>query len=162
MQSRDSESHLPTPRSGPGARVAVIVARFNAGITEELRSGCVEGLIENAVDEADIHVFYVPGAWELPQAARALASAERFDAIIALGCVIRGETSHFDYVAGEASAGLGAVARDIDVPLVFGVLTTDTVAQAEARAERDRGNKGRELAMSALAMIDFRLEVRGP
>lgn len=162
MQLEGSESHLPTPRSGAGVRVAVLVARFNPSITEELRAGCVEGLIEHGVGEADIHVAYVPGAWELPQAARTVAATARFDAIVALGCVVRGETSHFDYVAGEASTGLGAVARSIDVPLIFGVLTTDTVEQAEARASRARGNKGRELAMSALAMIDFDLEFQGP
>jgi len=158
VQSEGSESHIPTPRSGAGVRVAVLVARFNPSITEELRAGCVEGLVEHGVGEDDIHVAYVPGAWELPQAARTAAAAARFDAIVALGCVIRGETSHFDYVAGEASTGLGAVARSIDVPLIFGVLTTDTVEQAEARALRTRGNKGRELAVSALAMIDFNVE----
>lgn len=158
MQPEGSERHLPTPRSGAGVRVAVLVARFNSSITEELRAGCVEGLIEHGVGQADIHVGYVPGAWELPQAARTAAAAARFDVIVALGCVIRGETSHFDYVAGEASTGLGAVARSIDVPLIFGVLTTDTVEQAEARATRTRGNKGRELAVSALAMIDFNAE----
>ena len=158
MQPEGSESQLPTPRSGAGVCVAVLVARFTSLITEELRAGCIDGLIEHGVGEADIHVGYVPGAWELPQAARTVAATARFDAIVALGCVIRGETSHFDYVAGEASAGLGAVARSIDVPLIFGVLTTDTVDQAEARATRTRGNKGRELAMSALAMIDFNVE----
>ena len=159
MQPSESASHLPTPRSGPGARVAVVVARFNSDITEELRAGCVEGLGEHGVGEGDIHVPFVPGAWELPQAARTLAAGAKFDAIIALGCVIRGETPHFDFVAGEASAGLGAVARSIDTPLIFGVLTTDTTEQAEARASRGRGNKGRELAISALAMIDFHIEL---
>ncbi len=158
MQPEGPERHLPAPRSGAGVSVAVLVARFNSVITEELRAGCVEGLIEHGVGEADIHVAYVPGAWELPQAARRAAAAGSFDAIVALGCVIRGETSHFDYVAGEASTGLGAVARSIDVPLIFGVLTTDTMGQAEARAVRTRGNKGRELAVSALAMIDFNME----
>ncbi|GMR13297.1 MAG: 6,7-dimethyl-8-ribityllumazine synthase [Gemmatimonadota bacterium] len=160
MQLKGSESHLPTPRSGAGVRVAVLVARFNSSITDELRAGCIEGLIEHGVAQADIHVGYVPGAWELPQAAITAASAARFDAIVALGCVIRGETSHFDYVAGEAASGLGAVARSIDIPLIFGVLTTDTVEQAEARAARDRGNKGRESALSALGMIDFNMDVR--
>jgi len=162
VQPEGSESHLPTPRSGAGVRIAVLVARFNSSITEELCAGCIEGLIEHGVEQADIHVAYVPGAWELPQAARAAAATARFDAIVALGCVIRGETSHFDYVAGEASTGLGAVARSIDVPLIFGVLTTDTVDQAEARATRTRGNKGRESAVSALAMIDFNVDVESP
>ena len=159
MQPTESAGHLPTPRSGPGARVAVLVARFNADITEELRAGCVEGLVEHGVGDGDIHVFFVPGSWELPQAARRLAFGAGFDAIIALGCVIRGETTHFDFVAGEASAGLGQVARSIDIPLIFGVLTTDTTQQAEARAARGQGNKGRELAISALAMIDFHLDL---
>ncbi len=98
--------------------------------------------------------FYrVPGAWELPQEARRIAALNRHDAFIALGCVIRGETPHFDYVAGEASSGLGAVAREIVIPVLFGVLTTDTPDQAWARASREAGNKGRELAHSALHLI---------
>ncbi len=95
----------------------------------------------------------MPGAWERPQAARRIAALNRHDALIALGCVIRGETPHFDYVAGEAASGLGSVAREIDIPLLFGVLTTDTPDQAWARASQKVGNKGRELAKSALYMI---------
>jgi 6,7-dimethyl-8-ribityllumazine synthase len=100
-----------------------------------------------------VDVYWVPGAWELPQATRKVAGLNRHDAVIALGCVIRGDTPHFDFVAGEASSGLGAIAREIDVPLLFGVLTTDTPDQAWARASRESGNKGRELARSALHMI---------
>ena len=95
----------------------------------------------------------MPGGWGLPQEARRIEALDRHEAVIALGCVIRGETPHFDYVAGEASSGLGAVAREIDTPLLFGVLTTDTTEQAWARASREVGNKGRELAQSALHMI---------
>ena len=131
----------------------MIAARFNADVTTELVEGCRAGLSEFGVLPDDVDVYWVPGAWELPQTARRLASLRRHDAIIALGCVIRGETAHFDYVAGEASSGLGAVARTLDVPLLFGVLTTDTQEQAWTRASRDADDKGRELALSALHMV---------
>jgi 6,7-dimethyl-8-ribityllumazine synthase len=115
--------------------------------------GCQSTLEEFGVEADAVDVYRVPGAWELPQAVRKIAALNRHDALIALGCVIRGETPHFDYVAGEASSGLGAVAREIDIPLLFGVLTTDTPDQAWARASREVANKGRELAQSALHMI---------
>lgn len=114
---------------------------------------CRSTLEEFGVEPDAVEVYRVPGAWELPQAARRVAALNRHDALIALGCVIRGETPHFDYVAGEASSGLGAVARQIDIPLLFGVLTTDTPDQAWARASGKLGNKGRELAKSTLHMI---------
>ena len=120
-----------------------------------------EGLTDQGVAAGDIDVYHVPGAWELPQAALRVAATKRHDAIIALGCVIRGETAHFDYVAGEAARGLGEVARGLDIPLLFGVLTTDTVEQAQARAGRTEGNKGRELAVSALGMLDLYTELDG-
>ena len=161
MQLDGTGSHLPPPDSGPGARIAVLVSRFNTEITEELRRGCVEGLTDQGVAADDIDIYHVPGAWELPQAALRVAAKKRHDAIIALGCVIRGETAHFDYVAGEAARGLGEVARVLDIPLLFGVLTTDTVEQAQARAGRTEGNKGRELAVSALGMLDLYSELDG-
>ena len=149
----DSGSHLPDPDPAPGKRVAIIAARFNREVTAEMVEECRKAFQEFGVAADAIDVHWVPGAWELPQAARKVADLNRHDALIALGCVIRGETPHFDYVAGEASSGLGAVARQIDVPLLFGVLTTDTADQAWARASREAGNKGRELARSALHMI---------
>ena len=144
-------SHLPDP--APGRRIGIIAARFNSDVTEEMLESCQSTLEEFGVEVDAVDVYRVPGAWELPQAARKIAGLNRHDAIIALGCVIRGETPHFDYVAGEASSGLGAVARELDIPLLFGVLTTDTPEQAWARASRDGGNKGRELAQGALHMI---------
>ena len=134
------------------------VGAFSGGLASlpasDLGAIAIGAALERAGVEADaVDVYWVPGAWELPQAAKRIAALDRHDALIALGCVIRGETPHFDYVAGEASSGLGAVAREIDVPLLFGVLTTDTPDQAWARASRESGNKGGELAHSALHMI---------
>ncbi len=151
----DNGPHLPDPDPAPGTRIGIIAARFNGDVTEELLEGCRSALEEFGVEADAVDVYWVPGAWELPQAARRIVALDRHDAFIALGCVIRGETPHFDYVAGEASSGLGALAREIDIPLLFGVLTTDTADQAWARASRDAGNKGRELAQSALHMIDL-------
>jgi 6,7-dimethyl-8-ribityllumazine synthase len=149
----DIGSHLPDPASAPGKRVAIVAARFNGDVTSEMLEACRSTLGEFGVGADAVDVYWVPGAWELPQAARKIGALRQHDALIALGCVIRGDTPHFDFVAGEASSGLGAVAREIDVPLLFGVLTTDTPDQAWARASREAGNKGRELAQSALHMI---------
>ena len=154
MRNTDSGSHLPDPHSGENRRIAVIAGRFNGDVTEELVEGCLAGLGEFGVAPDHVDLYWVPGAWELPQTARKVAACDRHDAIIVLGCVIRGETAHFDFVAGEASSGLGAVARSLDVPLLFGVLTTDTEEQAWTRASRDQDDKGREVALSALHMID--------
>lgn len=136
-----------------GLRVAVIAARFHAEITDRLLAGALAALDEHGAAASDVTTLRVPGAWELPQtAARAVASG-RFDAIVTLGCVIRGETPHFDFVCQEATLGLGAVARAADVPVVFGVLTTDDLAQARARAGDGKDNKGYEAAMAAMEMV---------
>lgn len=153
MRRSESGSHLPDPPAAEGSRIAIIAARFNGDVTTEMLEGCLGGLVAFGVDSDDIDVFWVPGAWELPQTARKVASGGAYDAIIALGCVIRGETAHFDYVAGEASYGLGALARTLEVPLLFGVLTTETHQQAWARASREEDDKGREVALSALHMV---------
>ncbi len=150
---------MPDPVRIEGTRIAVIAARFNGDVTTEMLEGCRSGLGEFGVMADDVDVYWVPGAWELPQTTRRVAAGGRHDAIIALGCVIRGETAHFDYVAGEASYGLGALARTLDVPLLFGVLTTDTHEQAWTRASRDQDDKGRELAMSALHMVALYAEL---
>jgi len=149
----DVGSHLPDPEPSPGTRVGIIAARFNGDVTGEMLEGCRSALEEFGVGADAVDVYWVPGAWELAQATRRIADLERHDVFIALGCVIRGETPHFDYVAGEASSGLGALARELDIPLLFGVLTTDTPDQAWARASREAGNKGGELARSALHMV---------
>lgn len=155
MRSPEAGSRHPDPVRVEGRRVAVVAARFNGDVTTEMLEGCRAGLADFGVGPENVDVYWVPGAWELPQTARRVASLGRHDAIIALGCVIRGETAHFDYVAGEASYGLGALARTLDVPLLFGVLTTDTHEQAWARASRDQDNKGREVALSALHMVNL-------
>jgi len=139
-----------------GVRIALLVARFNSMITEQLLTGARDRLIAEGVPEDRIAVFRVPGAWELPQAARRIANSDRFDVIVAIGCVIRGETSHFDYVAGNASDGLGQVALTADVPVVFGVLTTENAEQAMSRCDVYGANRGSEFAEAALAMIEFR------
>ncbi|MGH7480629.1 MAG: 6,7-dimethyl-8-ribityllumazine synthase [Longimicrobiales bacterium] len=139
---------------GTGRRFALVVSRFNGEITEELLDGARAVLLEHGVAAEDIAVLRVPGAWELPLGAQTLAATSDVDAVIALGCVIRGETPHFDYVAAEAASGLQLAALETGVPVSFGVLTTDTREQAEARAGGARGNKGAEAARSALEMAD--------
>jgi len=136
-----------------GLRIAVLAARFNADITDRLVEGSLACLREHGAAEGAVDVYRVPGAWELPQAAARVAVLARHDALIALGCVIRGETPHFEYVCDEANRGLGVVARSSRAPLVFGVLTTDTHEQALARAGAGPANKGWEVAMAALQMV---------
>lgn len=138
---------------GASPRVALLVARFNSMVTGQLERGARERLCDAGVRAECITALYVPGAWDLPQAARRIAASGRYDVIIAIGCVIRGETAHFDYVAGHASDGLGRVALKVDIPIVFGVLTTDDVEQAIARADPRGANKGAGFAEAALEML---------
>lgn len=140
---------------GTGRRFALLVARFNGTITEQLLQGARDCLLRHGVADGDIDVYRVPGAWELPGLAARLAARGGHDALIALGCVIRGATPHFDHVAGEAARGLGAVAREHAVPVIFGVLTTDTIEQAVERSGTKAGNKGWDAAMGALEMADL-------
>jgi 6,7-dimethyl-8-ribityllumazine synthase len=146
---------------GQGRRCAVVVSRFNETITQRLLEGALDALVRHGVTFDDVDVFWVPGAWELPAAARRVAASERYDALVALGAVIRGDTPHFDYVAGEASRGLSLASADFDVPIAFGVLTCDTMAQAEARAGGEHGNKGWDAALAALEMADLFDQVDG-
>ena len=141
----------PLP-SGAGFRIGVITSRFNAQITDLLRESARSALVEAGVATGDLEEFVVPGAFELPQAARCAAETGRFDAIVCLGCVIRGDTPHFEYVASAAAQGVMAAAGETGVPMAFGVLTTDTEDQARARAANDNSNKGREAAAAALEM----------
>jgi 6,7-dimethyl-8-ribityllumazine synthase len=140
---------------GEGRRIAVLVSRFNEGITERLERAAIETLLRAGVADADLDIIRVPGAWELPPAARGALATERYDGLVALGAVIRGETPHFEFVARAAADGLAATAADYDVPIGFGVLTCDTVAQAEARAGGAHGNKGADAALAALEMVDL-------
>jgi len=137
------------------ARVALVCAKFNGGITERLVEGALAGLEARAVKAATVTVAWVPGAFELPMAAMRLAASGAVDAVVALGAVIRGETAHFDFVAGECASGLQRAALDTGVPVVFGVLTTDTVDQALARSSGGESNKGYEAVLTALEMVDL-------
>ncbi|HZO18972.1 MAG TPA: 6,7-dimethyl-8-ribityllumazine synthase [Gemmatimonadaceae bacterium] len=141
--------------AGSGRRIAVLASRFNESVTRKLADGAIDALVRHGLTSENIDVIWVPGAWELPAAARRLLSSERYDALVAVGAVIRGETPHFDYVAGEAARGLAQASADFDIPIGFGLLTTDTTAQAEARAGGDHGNKGWDAALAALEMADL-------
>lgn len=141
--------------NGAGKRFAILVTRFNSLVTEQLVKGANDCLLRHGVDEDAIDLYRVPGAWELPAAAARIVRSGKYDALVALGCIIRGGTPHFEYVAGEASRGLGAVARDAEIPVSFGVLTTDTVDQALERAGTKAGNKGWDAALSALEMSEL-------
>lgn len=142
-----------TPR-GSGRRVVVVASRFNETITRPLVDGALEALVAHEVAFDDIDVIWVPGAWELPLAARRALESGRYDALVALGAVIRGDTPHFDFVAGEASRGLALVCIDSGIPVGFGLLTCDNMDQALARAGGMHGNKGWDAALAALETTD--------
>ena len=132
-----------------------MASRFNEEITSKLVDGAKDALARHGAAPDDTDVVWVPGAWELPAAARRLLASERYDGLVAVGAVIRGDTPHFDYVAGEASRGLAQASADFDRPIGFGLLTCDTMAQAEARAGGAHGNKGWDAALAALEMVDL-------
>jgi 6,7-dimethyl-8-ribityllumazine synthase len=134
-------------------RYAVVVARFNDFITTRLLDGALGTLRTHGVDMDAVTVVWVPGGWEIPLAAARLAKSGKYDAIIGLGCVIRGGTAHFEYVAGEATKGLAAVQAETGVPVIFGVLTTESIEQAIERAGTKMGNKGSEAALAGLEMV---------
>ena len=136
-----------------GARFAIVAARFNAAITDALLEGAVATLAEHGVPDDHVSVVQVPGAFEIPITAKRLAASGRCEAIIALGAVVRGGTPHFEYVAGECARGVSRVALDENVPVIFGVLTTDTDEQARDRAGGKQGNKGCEAALASLEMV---------
>lgn len=132
----------------------VVASRFNEGITVPLAEGAVSALVGKGVAFDDVDVVWVPGAWELPVAVRRALATGKYDAAVVVGAVIRGDTPHFDFVAGEASRGLMDASRDFEVPVTLGLLTTDTMAQAEARAGGAHGNKGEDAALAALEVLD--------
>ena len=142
-----------TEYSIDGARFAVVASRFNGAISDALLQGAVATLAEHGVPDDHVTVVQVPGAFEIPITAKRLAASGRYEAIIAVGAVVRGGTPHFEYVAGECARGVGRVAVSEDVPVIFGVLTTDTEAQALERAGGREGNKGCEAALAALEMV---------
>jgi 6,7-dimethyl-8-ribityllumazine synthase len=135
-----------------GLRLAVVVSRFNSFVTDRLREGALEAIAEAGGAIADEDVIQIPGAWEFPVTVRALADLHRYDAIVCLGAVIRGDTPHFDYVAGEAARGIADATAATGIPMAFGILTTNTVEQATDRAGGKHGNKGYDAAMTAIEM----------
>ena len=141
--------------SGKGRRFAVVVSRFNEEITEKLLAGALDALHKHGVKKDDVTVVHVPGAWELPAAVRHLLAADKHDGVVALGAVVRGDTPHFDYVAGECARGLSRASAEYDRPIGFGVLTCDTMEQALERAGGAHGNKGWDAALAALEMTDL-------
>lgn len=145
----------------PKAKIAIAVGRFNHFINENLLAGAIDALTRvGQVKSEHITVVWVPGAYELPLTVKTLAKSQRYDAIIALGSVIRGSTAHFEYVAGPCSSGLAQVAQEQEIPVLFGVLTTDTIEQAIERAGTKAGNKGFEAALSALEMINILADIK--
>lgn len=136
-------------------KIAIVVARFNEFITSKLLSGCIDCLIRHEVADEDLIVAWVPGAFEIPMAAKKLAESGKYDAVICLGAVIRGATPHFDYVCAEASKGIAQVSMQTGVPVAFGVLTTENIQQAVERAGTKAGNKGVDCAMTAMEMVNL-------
>jgi 6,7-dimethyl-8-ribityllumazine synthase len=137
-----------------GKKFGIIASRFNDFITKELLAGCIDTLLRHGAEEKELTVVWVPGAFEIPSAARKMASSKDFDALICLGTIIRGSTPHFDYVAAEAAKGIAKVSQDTAVAVVFGVITADTIEQAIERAGTKEGNKGRDAALNAIEMAN--------
>ncbi len=141
--------------AGKGLRLAIVVSRFNSFITERLLSGALDALTRAGADEKKVEVVRVPGSFEIPVAAKTLAQSGRYDAVITLGCIIRGETQHFDFISAEVTRGIQLAALETGVPISFGVLTTDTLEQAVDRAGAKSGNKGAEVALAAVEMANL-------
>ena len=144
-----------------GLRFGIVVSRFNDFICDHLLSGAMDVLVRNGAEDGDIEIFKVPGAFEIPQAAKKVALSKRFDAVICLGAVIRGATPHFEYIAAEVSKGVAMVGLESEVPVTFGVLTTDNLEQAIERAGTKAGNKGWDAGLSAVEMANLYREMKG-
>lgn len=138
-----------------GSRYGIIVGRFNEFIGGKLLSGALDGLKRHGVDDSEIEVVLVPGAFEIPLAAKKMAKSQKYDAVICLGAVIKGSTPHFDFVSSEVSKGIASVSLETEVPVIFGVLTTDTIEQAIERAGTKAGNKGYDAAVTAIEMVNL-------
>ena len=138
-----------------GKKFAIVASRFNDFITKELIAGCIDTLVRHGLEDKDIALVWVPGAFEIPIAAQTLAKSKSYDAIICLGTVIRGATPHFDYIAQEVSKGVARISQDTGLPVIFGVITADTIEQAIERAGTKDGNKGRDAALSAIEMTNL-------
>ena len=141
--------------SAQGKRFALVASRFNDFITERLVAGAMDALVRNGADDKDIALVKVPGCFEIPLAAKKLASAGKYDAVICLGAVIRGSTPHFDYVSAEVSKGIAQVSLESTIPVIFGVITTDTIEQAIERAGTKAGNKGWDAAVAGIEMANL-------
>jgi 6,7-dimethyl-8-ribityllumazine synthase len=142
-------------------RIGIVAARFNEFVVDSLVRGAVDALARHGLRERDITLARVPGAWEMPLAVKKMAASRRYDAVIALGAVIRGATPHFEYVAGECAKGIAQVSYAHDIPVAFGILTTDTIEQAIERAGTKAGNKGAEAAISAIEMVNLLRKLEG-
>lgn len=140
---------------GSGLKIAVVVSRFNSFITDKLLAGAIDGLTRHGVSADDIDVYRCSGAFEIPATARKVVGKKKHSAVICLGAVIRGETAHFEYVAGESAKGVGQLSMATDVPIIYGILTTETVEQAIDRAGGKSGNKGADAAISAIEMVNL-------
>lgn len=141
-------------------KFAIIASRFNDFITKELVSGCIDALVRHGAKESDLVLTWVPGAFEIPCIAQKMAKAKSVDAVICLGTVIRGSTPHFDYVAAEVSKGIAKVCQDTGLPVIFGVITADTIEQAIERAGTKDGNKGRDAALNAIEMVNLLNQIK--
>lgn len=148
--------------SAKGLRFAIVVGRFNSFVSDRLLAGALDALKRSGCEDGNIEIVRVPGSWEMPVVVRELVNQKRHEAVIALGAVIRGDTPHFDYVAGEMARGLAEVARESGVPVALGVLTTNTVEQAVDRAGAKSGNKGFDAAMTAIEMANLMRRLRQP
>jgi 6,7-dimethyl-8-ribityllumazine synthase len=146
--------------SAQGMRFAIVTARWNAVITDRLLQGSLDALYRSGATKADVEIVRVPGAWEVPSAARTLAETKRFDAIVTLGCLIRGETAHYEAIYNEVARGIGQSQQDTGVPHAFGVLTCETLEQALDRAGIKAGNKGFEAAVAAIEMVSIQRKIR--
>lgn len=140
---------------GQGLKIGIVAGRFNEFIVSKLLDGALDGLIRHGINEEDIEIAWVPGAFEIPLIAKKMANTKKYDAIICLGAVIRGATSHFDYVCSEAAKGIATISLQSDIPIAFGILTTDSVEQAIERAGTKAGNKGYDSAVTAIEMANL-------
>ncbi|MEI6631081.1 MAG: 6,7-dimethyl-8-ribityllumazine synthase [bacterium] len=143
-----------------GKKFAIVVSRFNDFITKDLLSGCVDTLVRHGVDDKDLLITWVPGAFEIPLIAQRLAKSKSYDAVICLGTVIRGATAHFEYIASEVAKGIAKVSQDSGMPVTFGIITADTIEQAIERAGTKDGNKGRDAAISAIEMVSILTQMK--
>lgn len=161
MNVREQMTFVEGQLTCPGARITLIVSRFNSFITERLLDGALDVLVRSSVRPQDITVVRAPGAWEIPLVTRSVLARGSVDAVICLGAVIRGSTPHFDYVANEVSKGIAHLSLEFHIPVAFGVLTTDSIEQAVERAGSKMGNKGAEAALAALEMVSLGKQLSG-